>query len=132
MHPHFYLVSFLKWVWKCVLTDCLQHKGANVQKWSHSPPFRKQWKIKTQTLFCHQRQKLPWQLPNTPGPRWNCLFSSVTTFGEQCCRPRVPPSFPSGLSCRAFRGTFTWSNVHGHSYAAPFMDWIESGLVVSA
>ena len=22
MHPHFYFVSFLKWIWKCVLTDC--------------------------------------------------------------------------------------------------------------
>lgn len=81
-----------------------------------------------QTLFCHQRQKLSSKLPKTMGPRRNCLFSLVTTFGEQCCRPSRPPSFPSHLSSRAFGGTFTWSNVHGHGGAAPFMVWIEFGI----
>lgn len=41
MNPHFYFVSFLKWNWKCVLTDF--NKGANIKKWLHSSPCEKQW-----------------------------------------------------------------------------------------
>lgn len=59
-------------------------------------------KNKKQTLFCHQRQKLLWVLPKTLGPRRNRLFSVVSTFGEQCCRPSIPSAFPSDLSSRAF------------------------------
>lgn len=51
MHPHFYFVSFLKWIWKCVLTDCLQHKEANVKKWLYSSPFKKQWKKNLKFCF---------------------------------------------------------------------------------
>ena len=43
MHPHFYFVSSPKWIWKYVLTDCLQHKGANVKK-LYSSPCEKQCK----------------------------------------------------------------------------------------
>lgn len=92
-------------------------------------PLQKQCRKTTQTLFCHQRQKLPWGLPKTLGPVQNCLFDLVTTFGEQCWRPDIPPSLSSALSCRAFRGTFTWPNVQQPQWYSPIhgLDF-ESGI----
>lgn len=92
----------------------------------------KKKKKKPKLCFATKGRSYPEKLPEALGPRRNFLFSLVSTFGEQCCRPSIPPSFPSGLSSIALRGTFTWSHVHGHSGAAPFRDWIlNPGLVLT-
>lgn len=86
-------------------------------------------KNQTLTLFCHQRQKLPWELPKILAPRRNCLFSVVTAFGESCWRFSARP-LPLHGPCppEPGGGPFTWSNVHGHGSAAAHMHWTESGI----
>lgn len=93
-------------------------------------PFqKKQWKIKPQTLFCHQWQKLPWELPGPLGPRQNCLFSSVTTFGVQCCLAPASPFLPVSLVMHtAFGGTIYRIKCSQESWSSPLMDRLEYGV----
>lgn len=133
MQPHFYLVFILKGFWKCVLTDCLLHKGANGKKWLYSSLFKKKktMKNKNPNFVLPPMTEAPLRAARASGSQTKLLV----LFSQHIwCAMLSGPSYPlpSRQVCQAqsLEGTFTWSNIHSNHGAAH--SWTDLNMGLSA